>query len=65
MTIDPSSQPGAFESRQPISEEEVLKLRRYVWADGGISPDEAAQLFDLNDAAAPSNEWGDFFIEAM
>ena len=48
-----------------ISDEEVLKLRRYVWADGSISPDEASQLFDLNDAASPSNDWSDFFVEAM
>lgn len=52
-------------ARKPISDEEVLKLRRYVWADGAISPDEAAQLFDLNDGALPSNEWSDFFVEAM
>ena len=51
--------------RKPISDEEVLKLRRYVWADGSISQDEAAQLFDLNDAATPSNNWSDFFVEAM
>ncbi len=51
--------------RKPISDEEVLKLRRYVWADGSISPDEASQLFDLNDAATPSNGWSDFFVEAM
>jgi hypothetical protein len=51
--------------RKPISDEEVLKLRRYVWADGSISPDEASQLFDLNDAASPSNDWSDFFVEAM
>ena len=65
MTVDPSSQPGAFQGRQPISEEEVLKLRRHVWADGSISPEEAAQLFQLNDAAAPSADWTDFFVEAM
>jgi hypothetical protein len=51
--------------RKPISDEEVLKLRQYVWADGSISPDEASQLFDLNDAASPSNDWSDFFVEAM
>jgi hypothetical protein len=51
--------------RNPISDEEVLKLRRYVWADGAICPDEASQLFDLNDAATPSNNWSDFFVEAM
>lgn len=52
-------------ARKPISDEEVLKLRRYVWADGAISPDEASQLFDLNDGASPSNDWSDFFVEAM
>jgi len=51
--------------RKPISDEEVVKLRRYVWADGSISPDEASQLFDLNDAASASNDWSDFFVEAM
>jgi len=51
--------------RKAITDEEVLKLRRFVWADGAISPDEAAQLFDLNDAATPSNNWSDFFVEAM
>jgi len=51
--------------RKPISDEEVLKLRRYVWADGSISTDEASQLFDLNDSASPSNDWSDFFVEAM
>jgi hypothetical protein len=51
--------------RKPITDNEVLKLRRYVWADGSISPDEASQLFDLNDAASPSNDWSDFFVEAM
>lgn len=52
-------------ARRPISDAVVLKLRRYVWADGSISPDEASQLFDLNDGASPSNDWGDFFVEAM
>lgn len=65
MTIDPSVQPGSFAGRQPISDEDVLKLRRNLWADGTISPDEASQLFTLNDQAAPTNEWTDFFVEAM
>jgi hypothetical protein len=65
MTIDPHAQPNAFSERQPISDEEVLKLRRFVWADGAISPDEAAQLFALNDGAGPANGWSDFFVEAM
>ena len=65
MTIDPSVQPGGFAGRQPISHEEVLKLRRQMWADGSISPDEASRLFELNDQVAPSSEWSDFFVEAL
>lgn len=65
MTLDPSVQPGAFASRRPISDEEVLELRRRMWADGSISPDEAAQLFDLNAGAEPSDNWTDFFVEAL
>lgn len=65
MTIDPHAQPGAFSERKPISDDEVLKLRRFVWADGAISPDEAEQLFSLNDGASPANDWSDFFVEAM
>lgn len=52
-------------ARKPITDDEVLKLRRYVWSDGRISPDEASQLFELNDASSPSNDWADFFVEAM
>ena len=65
MTIDPSVQPGGFAGGQPISHEEVLKLRRQIWADGSISPEEASRLFQLNDEVAPSSEWTDFFVEAM
>ncbi|MFL6724044.1 MAG: hypothetical protein ACJ8E7_07905 [Sphingomicrobium sp.] len=61
MTVSPTDQP----ERRPISPEEVLKLRRYVWSDGKITPDEASQLFQLNDSASPSNDWADFFIEAI
>lgn len=65
MTIDPHCQPGTFSDRKPITDEQVRKLRRYVWADGAISPDEASQLFELNDGASPTNDWSDFFVEAM
>jgi hypothetical protein len=65
MTIDPSVQPGGLGGRQPISDAEVLQLRRQMWADGNISPVEAARLFTLNDQVEPSNEWTDFFVEAM
>ena len=65
MTIDPSAQRGAFADRRPISEEQVLELRRMMWADGSVSIDEAERLFDLSDAASPANAWSDFFVEAM
>ena len=65
MTIDPSVQPGGFAGRHPMSHEEVLRLRRQMWADGSISPEEASRLFQLNDEAAPSAEWTDFFVEAL
>jgi hypothetical protein len=65
MTFDPSLQPGAFGERRPVSADEVLRLRRTVWADGSVSPDEAAQLFAMNRSAEPSNDWTDFFVEAL
>lgn len=65
MTIDPSVSPDGFAGRQPLSHEEVLKLRQQIWADGSISPEEASRLFQLNDEVAPSSEWSDFFVEAL
>jgi hypothetical protein len=64
-SLDPSAQPGVFDTRKPISAEEVLKLRATLWSDGSISPEEADASFELNAAAAPSNEWTDFFVEAL
>jgi hypothetical protein len=65
MTVDPSFDRGTFAARHPVGEEEILKLRRTVWADGNVSPDEASRLFALNDEAEPSRDWVDFFVEAM
>lgn len=65
MTFDPSTQPGAFDDRKPISAQQVLELRARVWSDGSISPEEANNLFALNRTAAPSSEWTDFFVEAI
>jgi hypothetical protein len=65
MTIDPSVPAGGFAGRQPISDEEVRKLRRQMWADGTISTEEASRLFALNEQNAPSSEWTDFFVEAL
>jgi hypothetical protein len=49
-----------------ISAEDVLVLRRKVFADGVVQPREAEWLFALNDAChdnAP--EWPAFFVEAL
>lgn len=65
MTFDPSAQPGAFADRTPIGEQELRQLRGEVWANGSVSASEAEKLFDMNRAVAPSNEWTDFFVEAI
>ena len=49
-----------------ISPEDVLKLRREIYHEGGIGRDEAAFLFHLNRknvAADPA--WTTFFVEAL
>lgn len=49
-----------------LGPDETLALRRVVWPDGRITANEAAILFELNRASsAPSNEWVDFFVEAI
>jgi hypothetical protein len=63
MTVDPSAR--AFESKTPVSAEELLSLRQRLWADGAISRAEAEELFARNASATPSREWTDFFIEAL
>ena len=46
--------------------DDVLALRRAVWADGVISADEAAVIFALNARLTdPVREWVDFFVEAL
>jgi len=65
MTVDPSAQGQKFEGREPIGANELRALRQRLWSDGSISAAEAEELFALNAAAAPSNEWTDFFVEAL
>ncbi|MGY6550703.1 MAG: hypothetical protein ACXIT4_02280 [Erythrobacter sp.] len=49
-----------------ISPEELLELRRELWGDGVVSPDQAEALFALNRGLAErSAEWCDFFVEAI
>jgi hypothetical protein len=63
MSVDPSS--DAFANKTPVSAEELRALRQRLWADGGISIAEAEELFVRNASVQPSNEWTDFFVEAM
>lgn len=49
-----------------ITAEGILALRREGWGDGIITRAEAEALFRLNSALAHrSNEWVDFFVEAI
>ncbi|MEM8725242.1 MAG: hypothetical protein AAGE86_06955 [Pseudomonadota bacterium] len=49
-----------------VSPEEVLALRRQGWGDGVIHQDEAEALFALNNSLSErSEEWCDFFVEAI
>ncbi len=49
-----------------VSSDEVLALRRTGWGDGVIHKDEAEALFALNNALDDrSEEWCDFFVEAI
>lgn len=48
-----------------VSADEVLFMRRTVFADGVVSPDELDALFDLGDRAQDGDpEWFQFFAEA-
>src|SRR5688500_1007120 len=52
--------------RGAVSAHDVLALRRAVFSDDGVAPDEAEMLFDLDEAdleRAP--EWKEFFVEAI
>lgn len=49
-----------------ISAEDTLTLRRQMWPDGRIAPDEAELVFALNDCVSQTcREWVDFFVEAL
>jgi hypothetical protein len=65
MTFDPSARQGAFADRTPIGEQELRQLRAEVWANGSVSASEAEKLFEMNRTVAPTNEWTDFFVEAI
>lgn len=49
-----------------VSAEEILSLRRLGWGDGMMTREEAEAIFAINHQIdAPSDEWVDFFVEAI
>jgi hypothetical protein len=49
-----------------ITPDEILALRREGWGDGSITPEEAEEIFAINDALGERpGEWCDFFVEAI
>ena len=49
-----------------ISADEILRLRQAGWADGKMTRGEAEAIFAAQRAVThPSNEWSDFFVEAI
>lgn len=50
-----------------IDADEVMRLRREVFADGVVNHDEARLLFHLNETVPHGSEeaWYDFFVEAL
>ncbi len=57
---------GKAATNGEISASDILALRREDWADGKISPQEAEELFMINDCIGNTDaSWCDFFVEAL
>jgi len=57
---------AGLKSSRKVTAEDVLALRRVIYADGGISLAEIDLLFEVNEAlSADCQEWRWFFIEAV
>src|SRR5437764_12433143 len=66
MSFSFSDFSAALKAGAPVTADDVLALRRWVWPDGVVSRSEAEAVFALNrlvEDAAP--EWDDFFVEAI
>lgn len=66
MSFSFSDFSAALKAGAPVTADDVLALRRWVWPDGVVSESEAEALFAINrliTEAAP--EWDDFFVEAI
>lgn len=56
----------AVRDARQAAPDQVLAARRWAWADGAISPEEAETIFDLHHLVeAPGDDWTDFFVEAL
>jgi hypothetical protein len=56
----------AIAEKGRVTAEDVLRLRRHVFADGVVCESEADALFTLADQApAGDREWSEFFVEAL
>jgi hypothetical protein len=71
LTIDKRRSAGANDVLEAmrggrIGAEEVLRLRRAIYQDGGMTRDKAAALFALNrDHKGHDPAWAEFYVEAL
>ncbi|MDB5691399.1 MAG: hypothetical protein JWO81_462 [Alphaproteobacteria bacterium] len=66
MSFSFSDFSAALKAGAPVTAEDVLALRRWVWPDGVVSESEAEALFALNrQARDAAPEWDEFFVEAI
>ena len=64
--VNMSSSLQAIAEKGRVNAEDVLHLRRHVFADGVVSESEADALFDLaHKAPEGDSEWPEFFVEAQ
>jgi hypothetical protein len=57
---------AALKAGAPVTDDDVLALRRWVWPDGVVSDAEAESLFELARLARDAtSQWDDFFVEAI
>jgi hypothetical protein len=51
---------------RPISDDDVVSLRRWVWRDGLINRNEAEAILSINvGVTEPTTAWTDFFVETL
>lgn len=66
MSFSFSDFSAALKAGAPVTADDVLALRRWVWPDGVVSTSEAEALFALNRLVqGASPEWDLLFVEAI